>query len=99
MVLALTLLFVEMVSPEKKIETTLLDTIFAGYDKRSRPVKDYHTPLVVNLSLVINQLIQVDEKHQVVTMNLLRNLCWKDDHLKWEPKNFGNIVYVIPKQN
>lgn len=78
----------------KKYETLLLDTILKDYDKRSRPVEDYHSPLKVNFSISIQQILQVDEKHQVITTNLWRSLYWKDDFLKWNPANYGNISQV-----
>ncbi len=93
-------LFVKIISSqsnvieEKQYETLLLDTLFKDYDKRVRPVKNYHQPVVVNLSVTFNQILQVDEKHQVITTNILRNIKWKDDYLKWKPESFGNITQV-----
>lgn len=78
----------------KKYESLLLDTIFKDYDKRSRPVEDYHLAVVVNFSVSFHQILQVDEKHQVVTSNILRTFIWKDEHLKWNPENYGNITQV-----
>ncbi len=102
-VVTLLFLFVVIISSqleiiiEKSHETLLLDSIFENYDKRIRPVKDYHTPVVVNFSIAFIQILQVDEKHQVITLNILRSFYWKDDFLTWKPENFGNITQVFMK--
>lgn len=80
---------------EKKYETLLLDDVFKDYDKRSRPVKDYQLAVVVNFSIALHQILQMDEKHQTMTSNLRRNFHWKDDFLKWNPENYGNITQVL----
>lgn len=82
------------VNKGKKYETLLLDAILKDYDKRSRPVEDHSLAVVVNFSLALLQIQQVDEKHQIVTSNILRHFSWKDDFLKWNPENFGNITQV-----
>lgn len=78
----------------KKHETLLLDAIFKDYDRRSRPIEDYHSSVVVNFSISLQQILQVDEKHQVVTSNILRTMYWKDDFLKWNPESYENITQV-----
>lgn len=80
---------------EKKYETLLLDTLFKDYDKRIRPVKNYHSAIEVHLSVSFQQILQVDEKHQFITTNLWRSLFWKDEFLIWNSENFGNISHVL----
>lgn len=79
----------------KKYEILLRDTIFKDYDIRSRPVEDYHTSVEVNFSISFQQMLQVDEKNQVITMNIWRSSFWKDEFLKWDPENYGNITQVL----
>lgn len=79
----------------KKYETALLDAVFKDYDKRSRPIEDYHLAVVVNFSISLQQILQVDEKHQILTSNILRTFYWKDNFLKWNPENYGNITQVL----
>ncbi|XP_037037723.1 acetylcholine receptor subunit alpha-type acr-16-like [Bradysia coprophila] len=78
----------------KNYETLLLNTIFKDYDKRARPVKNHHTPIVVYFDIELHQIIQVDEKHQVMTTNILRYLHWKDEFLQWKPEIYGNITEI-----
>lgn len=80
---------------EKRYETLLLNTLFKDYDKRSRPVKNSHSAIEVNLSVSFQQILQVDEKHQVITTNVWRSMYWIDEFLKWKSENFGNISQVL----
>lgn len=79
----------------RKHESLLLDAIFKDYDKRIRPVMDSNLAIVVNFSLHFHQILQVDEKHQTLTTNVLRTFYWKDDFLKWNPEIYGNISQVL----
>lgn len=77
-----------------KDEVRLLANILNGYEKRTRPTENFHIPLLVNMSIHLNQIIQVDEKNQIVTLNLWRNILWNDDFLQWNPSDYGNITQV-----
>lgn len=77
-----------------KYEIQLLNSILKKYDKRTRPVEDYNSPVIVNFSISLQQLLQVDEKHQVVTANIWRGMQWNDNFLKWNSENYGNISQV-----
>lgn len=78
----------------KKPENNLLQTILQDYDKRSRPVENFHLPLEVDFSISLRQIIQVDEKNQLITTNLWRTLFWTDEFLQWDPNDHGNITQV-----
>lgn len=81
----------------KNYEALLLRTIFDGYDERARPVKHYQTPVVVGFGLELQQIIQVDEKHQVIIATFLRSLRWTDELLQWKPEHYGNVTQVWEK--
>lgn len=66
----------------KNYETFLLKTIFKGYDKRARPVRNYHSPVVVGFKIELHQIIQIDEKHEVITLNILHAQHWQDEFLE-----------------
>ncbi|XP_037037721.1 neuronal acetylcholine receptor subunit beta-3-like [Bradysia coprophila] len=48
--------------------------------------------MVVHFDIELLRIIQVDEKHQVITTNILRYLHWKDEFLQWKPEIYGNIT-------
>lgn len=77
-----------------KYEIQLLNSILNNYDRRSRPVEDYYSPLNITLDISLQQLLQVDEKHQTITTNIWRSVSWNDCSLKWNPDNYGNISHV-----
>lgn len=79
---------------QAKQQEILLNTIFKDYDKRIRPVKDHHSPVEVNFAMSLQQILQVDEKHQIITTNIWRTLLWRDDFLQWNPEAHGNISQV-----
>lgn len=78
----------------KNYETLLLNTIFKDYDKRARPVRNYQTPVDVGFNVELHQIIQVDEKHEIITLNILHALRWRDELLQWNPEDYGNITQV-----
>ncbi|KAG4071070.1 hypothetical protein HA402_002742 [Bradysia odoriphaga] len=100
LVLTLILFIVALKSSQsEEVEVTnyeklLLNTIFKDYDKRARPVKNYHKPMVVHFDIDLLKIIQVDEKRQIITTNILRYLHWKDEFLQWKPEIYGNITEV-----
>lgn len=77
-----------------KNEKKLLDFILKDYDRRSRPVEDYNSPLNIGISIAVLQILEVDEKHQSITTRIWRNLRWNDYSLTWDPVNYGNISRV-----
>lgn len=77
-----------------KYETLLIDSILKNYNKGSRPVENYHSPVKVDFSISLQQILKVDEKHQTLTTNIWRHMYWKDCYLKWNPENYGNISEV-----
>ncbi|XP_013406864.1 acetylcholine receptor subunit alpha-like 1 [Lingula anatina] len=68
----------------------------SGYNKLIRPVGNNSDKLTVKLGLRLTQLIDVDEKNQIMTTNVWLMHEWDDYKLRWNPKDYGgvNILYV-----
>ncbi|XP_074651902.1 acetylcholine receptor subunit alpha-like [Tubulanus polymorphus] len=68
----------------------------SGYNKLIRPVGNNSDTLTVFLSMQLSQLIDVDEKNQIMTTNVWLPQIWKDYKLRWNPKEYGNVrrLYV-----
>ncbi|KAE9416277.1 hypothetical protein Angca_009896, partial [Angiostrongylus cantonensis] len=75
---------------ERRLYTKLVD----GYNKLSRPVKNESEPVLVLLGLDFQQILDVDEKHQILHSNVWLRLSWTDHYLTWNPLEFGNIQEV-----
>ncbi|XP_062581764.1 acetylcholine receptor subunit beta-like 1, partial [Saccostrea cucullata] len=52
-------------------EFRLIRDLMARYDKRIRPSVNHTIPTTVNFSVALAQIIDVDEKNQIITTN-----CW-----------------------
>ncbi|UJR14709.1 hypothetical protein I4U23_001702 [Adineta vaga] len=90
-----------MYSTGKSIDTSdiakkLYEDLMQNYDKRVRPVINATETLNVAISLSVSQLIDVDEKNQIMTTNVWLKHEWRDYRLTWNPALYDNIctMYV-----
>ncbi|XP_043088030.1 neuronal acetylcholine receptor subunit alpha-4 [Puntigrus tetrazona] len=84
---------------EAQAEERLLRSLLTGYSKVSRPVQNVTHVLYVRFGLSIAQLIDVDEKNQMMTTNVWVKQEWLDHRLRWRPADYENISSVrIPAQ-
>uniref|UniRef100_A0A3Q0R347 Cholinergic receptor nicotinic alpha 2 subunit n=1 Tax=Amphilophus citrinellus TaxID=61819 RepID=A0A3Q0R347_AMPCI len=80
-------------------EDELFKTLFAGYNKWSRPVPNISDVVIVKFGLSIAQLIDVDEKNQMMTTNVWLKQEWNDYKLRWRPSDYDNVTSIrVPSQ-
>ncbi|MFH4976710.1 hypothetical protein AB6A40_003419 [Gnathostoma spinigerum] len=72
-------------------EQRLLRYLLRGYEKAVRPVTNSSTPVVVKLGLTLTNLFEMDEKNQVLTINVWLDQEWNDELLRWNPDDFNGI--------
>lgn len=72
-------------------EERLVRDLFRDYNRLIRPVEHPNQTVEVELGLSFVQLINVNEKNQVMTSNVWQQFQWKDYQLKWEPAHYGGI--------
>ncbi|XP_076261061.1 nicotinic acetylcholine receptor alpha6 isoform X5 [Rhynchophorus ferrugineus] len=72
---------------EKRLLTMLLES----YNVLERPVANESEPLEVKFGLTLQQIIDVDEKNQILTTNAWLNLEWTDYNLQWNETEFGGV--------
>ena len=65
-------------------ETNLINDLMRDYQKYSRPVSDPNLPLHLNITLTLKQIIDLDERNQLLKTNLWLEYYWFDDKLKWK---------------
>ncbi|XP_041361554.1 acetylcholine receptor subunit alpha-like [Gigantopelta aegis] len=72
----------------------------SGYNKLIRPVGNTSDKLTVKLGMRLSQLIDMDEKNQVMTTNVWLRQEWCDRKLKWTPDEYGGVdkLYVPSDQ-
>ncbi|XP_018406791.1 PREDICTED: neuronal acetylcholine receptor subunit alpha-7-like [Cyphomyrmex costatus] len=72
---------------EKRLLNDLLDT----YNVLERPVGNESEPLVLNFGLTLMQIIDVDEKNQLLITNLWLKLEWNDVNMRWNVSEYGGV--------
>ncbi|XP_060581660.1 neuronal acetylcholine receptor subunit alpha-10-like isoform X2 [Ruditapes philippinarum] len=64
-------------------EQRLLYRLMKSYDRASRPVFDAKQPVLIKLGISLTQVLDVDEKNQVLTTNVWLDQEWYDERLVW----------------
>jgi len=75
-------------------ERQLLDDLLAYYNKLERPVANESEAVVLTFGLTLQQIIDVNEKEQILTTNVWLNLEWEDVNLAWNTSEYGNVEDV-----
>ncbi|TRY98691.1 hypothetical protein DNTS_004805 [Danionella cerebrum] len=100
LLISLQLVLVFSINPARAhAEERLLQTLFTNYNKLSRPVANISDVVLVHFGLSIAQLIDVDEKNQMMTTNVWVMQEWNDYKLRWNPEDFENVTSIrIPSE-
>ncbi|XP_036106089.1 neuronal acetylcholine receptor subunit beta-3 [Molossus molossus] len=81
-------------------EDALLQHLFQGYQKWVRPVLNSNDTIKVYFGLKISQLVDVDEKNQLMTTNVWLIQEWTDHKLRWDPDDYGGIHSIkVPSES
>ncbi|KAI1887672.1 hypothetical protein AGOR_G00192720 [Albula goreensis] len=82
-----------------EMEDALLRNLFRGYQKWVRPVLHANDTITVRFGLKISQLVDVDEKNQLMTTNVWLWQEWIDYKLRWNPDEYGGITSIrVPSE-
>ncbi|CAD6185689.1 unnamed protein product [Caenorhabditis auriculariae] len=77
----------------------LYRTILKDYNNEIRPAVHPSAPINVTFVFSLTQIIDVDEKNQVLTTNAWVRLHWVDYKLVWDPRLYGNVTRLhIPSE-
>ncbi|XP_076579831.1 neuronal acetylcholine receptor subunit alpha-2-like [Chaetodon auriga] len=80
-------------------EDELFRRLFGGYSKWTRPARNTTDVVIVKFGLSIAQLIDVDEKNQMMTTNVWLKQEWTDYKLQWTPSDFDNVTSIrVPSE-
>ncbi|XP_041846714.1 neuronal acetylcholine receptor subunit alpha-7-like [Melanotaenia boesemani] len=69
----------------------LYKELLANYNRLERPVVNDSAAILVELGLTLLQIIDVDEKNQVLMTNAWLQLYWTDVYLSWNPENYPGV--------
>ncbi|XP_063703036.1 neuronal acetylcholine receptor subunit alpha-7-like isoform X2 [Culicoides brevitarsis] len=72
-------------------EKRLLHDLLDSYNTLERPVVNESDPLQLSFGLTLMQIIDVDEKNQLLITNIWLKLEWNDMNLRWNTSEYGNV--------
>ncbi|XP_071345580.1 neuronal acetylcholine receptor subunit alpha-7-like [Trachinotus anak] len=72
----------------------LYSDLMRAYNPLVRPVSNDSDTLTVEFGLSLMQIIDVDEKNQVLTTNIWLKLHWKDYYLQWNESDYPGVLNV-----
>ncbi|VDP15380.1 unnamed protein product [Heligmosomoides polygyrus] len=77
----------------------LYNSLLADYEKEVRPALRHDIPINVTFVFMLTQIIDVDERNQILTTNAWVRQYWTDYKLVWDPRKFGNLRRIhIPHE-
>ena len=88
-----------VVSVGSYIENDLRKHLFKNYSSEIRPVNNSKC-VMVTFNMKLMQLTSVDERHQKIKTQAYYAMRWRNEFLKWEPKDWENINYLaVTREN
>uniref|UniRef100_A0A915E4E2 Ligand-gated ion channel 4 n=1 Tax=Ditylenchus dipsaci TaxID=166011 RepID=A0A915E4E2_9BILA len=66
------------------------------YEKHVRPTKHHSLPTNITFGVLLNQIVEMDERNQVLTTRCWINANWLDQRLMWNDSDWDGIkqIYV-----
>ncbi|KAM4766729.1 neuronal acetylcholine receptor subunit alpha-5 isoform 3-T3 [Cyanocitta cristata] len=77
-----------------KSEDRLFKHLFEDYQRWVRPVEHLNDTIKIKFGLAISQLVDVDEKNQLMTTNVWLKQEWIDVKLRWNPEDYAGITSI-----
>ncbi|KAL4660658.1 neuronal acetylcholine receptor subunit alpha-5-like [Arapaima gigas] len=77
-----------------KTEDKLFRFLFKSYQKWVRPLNLLNGTIQIKFGLAIAQLVDVDEKNQLMTTNVWIKQEWVDMKLRWDPDVYQGITTI-----
>jgi len=72
-------------------ERRLINDLMANYKTLERPVANESDAVVLKFGLTLQQIMDVDERNQMISTNLWLNLEWHDSNLVWNETEYGQV--------
>ncbi|XP_021962358.1 acetylcholine receptor subunit alpha-type acr-16 [Folsomia candida] len=70
--------------------TRLRKDLLNGYDKNARPAQNHNNVTNVKFNIYLKGF-DFNEQRSTFTLYAWSVLTWKDEHIKWDPKLYGNL--------
>ncbi|XP_033749117.1 neuronal acetylcholine receptor subunit alpha-10-like [Pecten maximus] len=72
-------------------EKLLFRDLFRTYDTTPRPINNISLPVVIKFGVALNQILDLDEKKQVMTTSMWIQESWVDENLQWDPNDYAGL--------
>uniref|UniRef100_A0A3P9LKQ0 Neuronal acetylcholine receptor subunit alpha-7 n=1 Tax=Oryzias latipes TaxID=8090 RepID=A0A3P9LKQ0_ORYLA len=82
------------VSHQGPNQRRLYSDLMSTYNPLERPVYNDSQSLTVHFGLSLLQIMDVDEKNQVLTTNIWLRLYWNDHYLQWNSSDYPGVTNV-----
>ncbi|CAL8247247.1 unnamed protein product [Lota lota] len=79
------------VSKQGPHQRNLLRELLRDYNPMERPVANDSHPLIVRFSFILMQVMDVDEKNQILTTNAWLQMQWYDHYLQWNQSEYPGV--------
>ncbi|XP_068612922.1 neuronal acetylcholine receptor subunit alpha-7-like [Brachionichthys hirsutus] len=88
MLILVTLLQASVQGPHQRF---LLRELMRDYNPMERPVANDSQTLTVQFSFTLMQIMDVDEKNQIITTNAWLQMQWYDHYLQWNQSDYPGV--------
>ncbi|XP_043915084.1 neuronal acetylcholine receptor subunit alpha-7-like [Protopterus annectens] len=78
-------------SYQGEYQRKLYRELLKNYNRLERPVFNDSQPVVVELRITLLQIIDVDEKNQVLITNAWLQMAWNDYYLSWNQSEYPGV--------
>ncbi|XP_035660486.1 neuronal acetylcholine receptor subunit alpha-9-like [Branchiostoma floridae] len=68
--------------------------ILKDYQRGVRPVANHTHTTPLKMGMDFRQIIDLDEKHQILSSNVWMRKYWKDEALTWDPDEYNGMKYI-----
>ncbi|KAL4227838.1 hypothetical protein ACF0H5_013275 [Mactra antiquata] len=89
---------VETVS-QQVMTQTLFDDLMSNYSASLIPICNLGDNVTLKMDLALRQIMDVNEREQIITTNIWLRLTWNDCRLTWDPASYGNLSYLMVTYN
>ena len=73
----------------------LLSNLLDGYNKNVRPVENQKKPVLVNVTLLLNSIHELDEIGGIFSVMGIMKMNWFDASMVWDPAMYGDVDHVM----
>ena len=66
-------------------EKTLVRKLLRDYEPLARPVNNSSMPVTLTIIVTLKQIVDLDERNQILKTNIWLEYYWNDTNLTWDP--------------